>query len=62
MAVAGVNVGVGGFAAADALEPIANVGYGHVVGTGVYCGAGGCGGFCERDGGKKVRFHLHFGG
>src|SRR2546423_14407106 len=46
MTIASVNVGVGLLAVADGLEPVANVGDGHVIGASV--SGGGCrgGGLC----------------
>src|SRR5438128_741018 len=61
MAVAGVDVGVGGFAAANTFEPVANVGDSHVVGTGVRGGAGGGGDLAERKSAELIGLHVHFG-
>src|SRR4029077_636975 len=60
MTVARFDVGVGGFAAADTLQPVPNVVDRHVVVAGVR-GSGGRGvSLGERNGWKKIRFHIHF--
>src|ERR1035437_1292805 len=57
--VAGFNGGVGGFARADTLHPVAHVGRGHGIAAGVGFGGGGIGFLDEREAGQEIFLEAH---
>src|SRR5580765_954103 len=60
VAVSGIDAGVRLFARTDALHPVAHVGRGLVVGTGISC-CGSLLSLAKREAAEEIGFHTHLG-